>query len=101
MIKNQKPLSMVKVLKYVKKDKELGGELAGFIKKFTKIDAKKAQELKENLFGLDLINMKEDHIINIIDVMPENPEYLNKIFVGISLDEDEKGKILETIKGFK
>lgn len=101
MIKNQKPLSMVEVLKYVKKDKELGVELAGFIKKFTKIDAKKAQELKEKLLGLDLMKMKEDHITKITDLMPENSEDLNKIFVGISLDEDEKGKILETIKEFK
>lgn len=101
MIKNQKPLSMVEVLKYIKKDKESGAELAGFIKKFTKIDAKKAQELKEKLLGLDLMKMKEDHITKITDLMPENSEDLNKIFVGISLDEDEKGKILETIKEFK
>ena len=33
--------------------------------------------------------------------MPENAEDLNKIFVDISLDEDEKRKILETIKEFK
>ena len=101
MIKNQKPLSMVEVLKYIKKDKESEAELAGFIKKFTKIDAKKAQELKEKLLGLDLMKIKEDHITKITDLMPENSEDLNKIFVGISLDEDEKGKILETIKEFK
>jgi len=101
MIKNQKPVSMVKVLKYLKKDKESGAELAGFIKKFTKMDAKKTQELKEKLLDLDLMKMKEDHIIKIIDLMPESSEDLNKIFVSVNLDEDEKRKILETIKGFK
>ena len=99
MIQNQKPLSVVEVPKYMKKESE--AELAGFIKKFTKIDAKKIPELKEKLLDLDLMKMKEDSIIKIIDLMPENPEELNKIFVGVNLDEDEKRKILETIKEFK
>ena len=99
MIKNQKPLSMVEVLKYMKKDKE--AELVGFIKKFTKIDTKKTQELKERLLELDLMQMKDHHIIKIIDLMPKDSEDLNKIFVSVNLDEDEKRKILETIKEFK
>ena len=34
-------------------------------------------------------------------VWPEDKEDLNKIFVGISLDEDETKKILDTVKTFK
>jgi DNA-directed RNA polymerase subunit F len=42
--------------------------------------------------------MKEEHISKIIDITPENQEDINKIFVGINLDENESKKILDTIK---
>jgi DNA-directed RNA polymerase subunit F len=45
--------------------------------------------------------MKSDYIVKIIDTLPENSEELNKIFIDVSLDEDETRKILDTIKKFK
>ena len=47
------------------------------------------------------MRVKQEHIVKIIDLMPENAEELNKIFVDSSLDEDETKKILETVKEFK
>ena len=61
------------------------------------VDAKK---LKKKLEELDLLKVKLEHIIKIIDLIPENAEDLNKIFIGVNLDEDETKKILETVKEF-
>ncbi len=101
MIINNKPLSMPEVVEYIKKDKDSEKDLVGFIKKFTKLKLKDAQELKKKIEGLDLMKIKSEDIVKIIDVMPEDAEELNKIFVDVSLDEDERKKILDTIKEFK
>jgi DNA-directed RNA polymerase subunit F len=98
MIKNNTPLSMVEVIEYIKKDKENNAELVGFMKRFLEIDLKKAKELKKEIEKLELMKVKEESIIKIIDLMPNSAEDLNKIFVDVSLDEDETKKILDTIK---
>jgi len=101
MIKNNEQLSMVEVVEYIKKTEDSEKDLIGFIKKFIKLNLKKAKELREKIEKLDLMKIRPEHIVKIIDLMPENAEDLNKIFVDISLDEDEKRKILKTIKEFK
>jgi DNA-directed RNA polymerase subunit F len=99
MIKNKEPLSMVEVVQYAKDNETCNAEIVGFIKKFVKL--KKPKEIKDKLEKLDLMKMKTEHIVKISDLMPGNQEELNKIFAGVSLDEDETKKILETIKEFK
>jgi len=82
------------------KDNENSVELNKFIKKFTKIDLKKAKELRLRLQELNFMKVKSDHISKIIDLLPETDEDLNKIFADISLDENETQKILDTVKQF-
>jgi DNA-directed RNA polymerase subunit F len=101
MIKSNNPLSMSEVVGYIKKNENKEVNLPGFIKKFVKIKEKEAKELKGKIEDLDFIKLKEEDIIKIIDVLPTNEEELNKIFVGTNLDEDERKKILETVKEFK
>jgi len=101
MIKNTEPLSMAEVIEYVKKDRESGTEIIGFIKKFNKLKIKEAKELKQEIESLAIIKMKPEYIVKIIDILPETTEELNKIFVDVSLDEDETQKILDTIKKYK
>ena len=101
MIKNNEPLSMVEVMEHLKKNKDAGTEVSGFIKKFTKLNQKEVTELKEKIKNLNLMKVNLKHIAKIMDLMPENAEDLNKIFIDISLDEDETKKILETVKEFK
>ncbi len=98
MIINREPLSMIEAFKYVKQDETSETDMIGFIKKFRKIKKGEAEELRKNLKALDLMKVKEEHIAKIIDLMPENNEDLNKIFVDISLDEDEIQKIISTVK---
>lgn len=98
MIIDNQTLSMAEVLEYAK-DKE--SNIVQFIKKFTKFTPKEAKEIRGKLEGLELMKIKPEHISKIIDLVPENQEDLNKIFAGVSLDEDESKKILDTIKEFK
>jgi len=100
MIKNNEPLSMIEASKYIKK-KEDGADVLGFIKKFAKVNLKESKELRKKIKELELMKVKTEHIVKIIDLMPENAEDLNKIFVNVSLNEDETKKILETVKEFK
>ncbi len=101
MIKNSESLSMVEVAEYVKKIEDSEIDLTGFIKKFVKLNLKEAKELRKKIEELELMKVRREHIVKIIDLIPENAEDLNKIFVDISLNEDETRKILETIKEFK
>jgi len=97
MINSNEPMSIPESGKYVEK----GSDFSTFVKKFTKLSPSEALEFREKLEKLDLMKLKTEYIVKIIDIMPENQEDLNKIFVGISLDEDESKKILDTVKEFK
>ena len=97
MIKNNKPLSMAESKEYIEKD----SDIFKFFKNFVKFDVKEAKEFRKKLESLDLMKMKELQIVKIIDMSPEDKEDLNKIFIGISLDEDETKKILDTVKSYK
>jgi DNA-directed RNA polymerase subunit F len=100
MIKNTNSLSMAEALEYIKKlDSE--SEVAGFIKKFTQITPKEAKEIRKKINELGLLKVREEQISKIIDVLPDDAQDLNKIFIDISLDEDETNKILDTIKQYK
>jgi DNA-directed RNA polymerase subunit F len=101
MIKNSEPLSMAEVVEFVEKENEDESNIIGFIKKFSKLSSKDAKDLKEELKKLEIIKIKTDYIMKMIDLLPETSEELNKIFVDVSLDEDETKKILDTIKKYK
>lgn len=98
VVKSNVSLSMAELIEY---SKEIELDLNKFVKKFTKMSSGKAKDFRKKLEDLGLMKVKEEHISKIIDLMPENQEDLNKIFVGISLDEDESKKILDTVKEFK
>ena len=100
MIKNNQPLSMGEAKEYVKKS-EGETDVLGFLNKFTKLNPKEAKEMRKKLEALELMKLKKENIVKIIDLMPENQENLNKIFIETNLDEDETKKILETVKEFK
>lgn len=92
---------MAESLEYVKNAKNDGKEIIAFIKKSTKLSAKEAKKLRNKLEDLNLMKLDEKQISKIIDILPENTEELNKIFVGISLDEDETKKVIDITKEFK
>jgi len=101
MIKNSVPLSMNEIVGYAKKIEDKETDIIGFIKKFTKLTPKESNELRKKLEELELMKVKPEHIVKIVDLVPENAGDLNKIFTDVGLDEDETNKILERIKEFK
>jgi DNA-directed RNA polymerase subunit F len=76
-------------------------EMEDYLKKYLKTDDKKAKKIKEELEKLDSIKIKKEHIVKITDLLPSDASDLNKIFVDISLNEDETNKILEIVKNSK
>lgn len=100
MMTNRTPLSMAEVAEYVKKDEEKANVVL-FIKKFTDLTSKQAKEMEEKLKSLDLMKINDSGISKIIDLLPETPEEVNKIFTDVGLDEDETNKIIEIVKQFK
>ncbi len=103
MIKEMKELSIAEVKKTLEgvEDSEKKTQFEIFLKKFSKTSFKKASELKKDIQDLNLIKLKEEHIVKIIDLMPEDTSDLNKIFTDVSLDEDETKKVLELVKKHK
>jgi len=101
MIKNTIPLSMAEATEYIGETKDSEVEVKKFIKRFVKLDHKEAKEMKAKLESLNLIKVRPEYITKIIDFLPEDVESLNKIFIDVSLDEDESKKILETVREFK
>lgn len=101
MIKNRTPISMAEAKEYLKGDEEHLSELKGFLNKFQGLDLKDSKKLQEELRGLEIMKIKEEHIMKIVDLLPETKEDVNKIFTDVGLDEDETTKILGKIKEFK
>jgi DNA-directed RNA polymerase subunit F len=97
MIKNTISLSMAESSEYLEK----GDDTLVFIKKFTNLKSDKAKELRKKIQNLENIKINEKHISKVIDVLPEKPEEVNKIFADVGLDEDETKKILEVVKEYR
>lgn len=100
MIKNNQLLSIAEISEYAKKDKD-NDEFFKFMKNFMKLDPKQAKELRKKIEELKLMKIRPEHLVKIIDLLPEDEEDLNKIFIDVSLDKDETKKVLDTIKEFK
>jgi len=100
MILDRTPLDLIEVKKILNDipESEKKKEMEIYLKKFLKIKEEKAKKIKQNLEKLDLLKIKRDHIVKIIDLMPKDASDLNKIFSDVSLSEDEINKILEIIK---
>lgn len=94
------PLSMAETLEIVETiDKsEEKKETITFLKKFIKIKPEDAKKLRAELENSGIMKINAEHIVKIIDLLPETETELNKIFVNESLDGDETNKILEIVK---
>ncbi|MEI6058370.1 MAG: hypothetical protein WCP89_01225 [archaeon] len=99
MIRDSTPLTLAEVSELVgESDKE--EELKKFIKKFTKMKPEDAKKMRKELLDLDLIKLKDDYIVKIVDFMPDDSVDLSKILEGVSLDQEEVTKILNVVKKY-
>ena len=103
MIYDKTPLNLNEVQEILKNiaDSEKKEEIEIYMKKFLKTKPEQAKKIKEELESLDLMKLKREHIVKIIDLLPQDASDLNKIFEDVSLSEDETNKILEIVKNSK
>jgi DNA-directed RNA polymerase subunit F len=103
MIFNRTPLTLSEVQETIKEipESEKKEQIEVFLKKFLKAKPEQAKKIKEGLEKLDLLKIKREHIVKIVDILPEDASDLNKIFTDVSLNEDETNKILDLVKNSK
>ena len=103
MILERTPLNMNEVSELLRDipDNEKKDEINVFLKKFTKAKDPQAKKIKDDLEKMDLLKLKRENVIKIVDLMPVDASDINKIFTDVSLSEDETNKILEIVKNSK
>jgi len=99
-ITEETPITLAEVVA-LSGDSDKAVAIKKFVKTFNKMDVAKAREMKEALVKLDLIKLKAEHVVKIVDFMPSDATELNKVLVDVSLDGDEVTKVLEVVKGFR
>lgn len=97
MIINKKPLTLAEARSFAH-NLEKRPVLEKYFKTFTTLSEEKAEKLKEELFALNNPKLKEETIVKIVDVLPENAEDLNKICTDASLTEEESHALLTLVK---
>ena len=98
-VKEERPITMAEVVSMAG-DSEKAEEIKKFVKKFSKMPLEKVLKMKEELRALDLIKLKEEHIVKIVDFVPTDASELNKVIIEVSLDGDEVNKILDVTKKY-
>jgi DNA-directed RNA polymerase subunit F len=99
MIKDQKALTYSEVLELVG-DGEKSKKIKDFIKEYYKLKPAEAAKLKEELTGLNLMKLKEDYIVNVVNFMPQDASDVIKVLPDTSLDQEEINKILDVVKKY-
>ena len=58
------------------------------------------QDLRQKLQALDILRLKEKHIVKLLDLMPEDLESLKIIFAGedLTLKQEDLQKVLECLR---
>ena len=97
MIKQKQALTLVDVADLAG-DSENAVKIKAFVKKFKGVDLAKAKKLKESLIDLDLVKLKEEDIVSIINFMPQDAEDLNKVLAEVSLNAEETERVLNAIR---
>lgn len=99
MIKEQKALTYTEVVGLIG-DSEKAEKVKKFIKEFYKLKPEKADELRKELESLDLIKLKDENIVSIVNFLPRDASDLMKILSEVSLDQEEVNKILDVVKKY-
>lgn len=99
MILSMKPLSLAEAKELVPETEEKK-PLQDYLKRFTKLSAAQAKELREKLTALNNIKFKEEHLAKVADFLPRDSEEVQKIFNDVSLDESDINAVLSVVKEY-
>ena len=105
-IVEEMPLTLAEVrdkLEALKKSQELSfraKKASEYLGKFAKETQKEIKAAKEKLQGLDIVRLKDKHIVKILDLHPEDLESLKVILSAenISIKPEDLQKVLECVK---
>ena len=92
-----KPLSLAETEHIVKENKGKE-ELGSYFKKFVVL---KLKELRKELEALGNHKIKQEYVVKIIDLLPEDASDVHKIFIDVGLDENEVKQILDIVSKYK
>lgn len=93
MILEKKALTLAEVTNLIG-DSEKAVAMKDFIKKFSKMKLADAEKMKEEIVALDLIQLKEENIVSLVNFVPKDSVELNKVLAGVSLNQEEVDKLL-------
>ena len=99
MIIERIPITLGKVKELVGQG-EKQDKIKMFINQFSPLKVEKASKMEEELKKLDLIKLKNEHIVKIVDLMPEDSADLSKALPNVSLNQDKVNKILDVVKRY-
>ncbi len=99
VVQENRPITMAEVSSIVG-DSDSAKLIKDFIKNFDVLSAEKAKSLVEELKKLDLIRLKDSHIVKIVDFMPGDASELNKVISEVSFEQEEITKILDVVKKY-
>jgi DNA-directed RNA polymerase subunit F len=99
MILSKTPLTLVEAKSHVKSDEE-NAVLNDYFKAYSKLNLEKSIALKKEISDLNNVKIKEEHMVKIVDFLPSDSEDLSKIFIDVSLNEEESNAILEIVKKY-
>ena len=99
MILSKKPLTIAEAKEYAK-DVAEDKPIHGYFKTFAKLYKDKAIKLKEEIMALNNPKIKEEEAVKVADILPEDAEEVNKIFIEASLSEDEIKAVLDIVSKY-
>lgn len=106
---NENPITMAEVREYLEAKKKSKKELnfrenksSAYINSFVKIKDKDAEALKKELETLDIVRLKDKHIVKLVDMLPKTLDELRMILSGdeITLKTEDLNKISDIIKKY-
>ena len=109
MIKNIDPISIVEVreiinesIKDKKEEKEESNsrKVLSFTRKISKISQEDAEKLKKEIDTLGILKIKPAYLVKLVDILPRDAEDVRKIFIDVTLDQNEINQIVGIIKKY-
>ena len=98
MINNSLPLSLAEVKHYMKNTENQ--VMHDYLKEFCHIEFAEAKKLADEIRALNSPKVREEHIVKILDFLPKDAEEVNKIFVDVSLTEEEANTFTAIVKKY-
>lgn len=100
MILNKTPLTLAQVKAYASDTLEENKVLADYLKAFEKLTKEKAESLASEVHALNNPKIKDELVVKVVDLLPQDAEDVNKIFLENSLSEEETGALLAIVKKY-